>query len=100
MVGFVGEAVAKALREWPALQVANVMPVRAVDGASVVVNTPLPAIAIHINGTDGAGNTYLGGGIRQFFDLELWYLCDVPNFAFSPDTGHQAHQASAHRYRG
>jgi hypothetical protein len=55
-----------------------------------VVNTSLPAIVIHVVGTDGDGNTFIGGGIRQFFDLELWLLLDVPNYTFSPDKGMQA----------
>lgn len=90
MVGYVQESIAYALKRWDALKDANVMPVRSVDGASVVVNTPLPCIVIHINGTEGEGNTYFGGGIRQYFDLELWYICDVPNYTFSKDDFIQA----------
>ncbi len=90
MVGYVQDAIAKALRNWPALAAANIMPVRSVDGSSVVVNTPLPAIVVHVVGTDGEGNTYFGGGIRQYFELELQYICDVPNFTFSEDGGMQA----------
>ena len=92
MVGYVTDAIVKALRGWDKLNAANVMTVRAVDGSSVVVNTTLPAIVIHINGTDGRGNTYFGGGIRQFFDLELWMIMDVPNYTFSPDKGMQSAQ--------
>ena len=90
MVGYVQEAIAQALRKWEPLKVANVMPVRSVDGVSTIVNTPLPAVVVHINGIDGEGNTYLGDGIRQYFELELLYLCDVPNYTFSDDGGLQA----------
>lgn len=90
MVGYIQEAVAKALQNWEPLKNANVMPVRANEGDSVVVNTPLPAVVVHVVGTDGDGNTFIGGGIRQFFDLELWTLIDVPNFTFSKDKGLQA----------
>lgn len=90
MVGYIQEAVAKAIQNWDALKDANVMPVRANEGNSVVVNTTLPAVVIHVVGTDGDGNTFIGGGIRQFFDLELWVLLDVPNYTFSKDKGLQA----------
>lgn len=90
MVGYVQDAIAKALSEWPALKAANIMPVRATDGVSVVVNTPLPAIAIHINGTDGNGNTYFGGGIRQYFELTLHVLLPITNYTFTRDAGTQA----------
>lgn len=90
MVGYIQDAVAKALSDWATLKTANVMPVRANEGNSVVINTPLPAVIIHIVGTDGDGNTFIGGGIRQYFDLELWTLIDVPNYSFSPDRGLQA----------
>jgi hypothetical protein len=90
MVGYVQDAVANALSNWDALKAANIMPVRATDGASVVVNTPLPAIAVHINGTDGQGNTYFGGGIRQYFELTLHVLLPVTNYTFSKDKGLQA----------
>ena len=90
MVGYIQDAVAKALREWDALKAANVMPVRANESNSVVVNTSLPAIIIHVVGTDGEGGTFIGGEIRQYFDLELWVLLDVPNFTFSKDNGLQA----------
>lgn len=90
MVGYIQAAVAKALQDWEVLQTANIMPVRANEGNSVVINTPLPAVVVHVLGTDGDGNTFIGGGIRQFFDLELWTLIDVPNYTFSPDKGLQA----------
>jgi len=90
MVGYIQEAVAKALSNWTALKNANVMPIRATDGSSVVVNTPLPAVVVHVVGTDGDGNTFIGGGIRQYFDLELWVLIDVPNYTFSKDNGLQS----------
>ncbi len=90
MVGYVQDAVAAALKDWSTLQDAKVMPVRANEGNSVVINTPLPAIVVHVLGTDGDENTFIGGGIRQFFDLELWTLIDVPNYTFSQDSGLQA----------
>lgn len=90
MVGYIQDAVAKAIQNWPTLKTANVMPVRANEGNSVVINTPLPAVIIHVVGTEGDGNTFIGGGIRQFFDLELWTLIDVPNYSFSQDRGLQA----------
>jgi len=90
MVGYIQEAVATAIRNWEALKNANVMPVRANEGNSVVVNTPLPAVIINVVGTAGDGNTFIGGAIRQFFDLELWVLLDVPNYTFSKDNGLQA----------
>ena len=67
MVGYVSSAVATALRDWKALKDANIIPIRATDGASVAVNTPLPAIAVHINGEEGEGGVFLGGGMRQYF---------------------------------
>lgn len=92
MVGYIQQAVAEALQSWEALQTANVMPVRANDGDSVVINTPLPAVIVHVVGTEGDGNTYIGGGIRQYFDLELWVLIDVPNYTFSKDSSLQANK--------
>lgn len=90
MVGYIQDAVAKALSDWTTLKTANVVPVRANEGGSVVINTPLPAVIVHVVGTDGEGNTFIGGGIRQYFDLELWVLIDIPNYSFSPDKGLQA----------
>lgn len=90
MVGYVQDAVANALSNWETLRAANIMPVRATDGASVVVDTPLPAIAVHINGVDGQGNTYIGGGIRQYFELALYVLLPITNYTFSRDKGAQA----------
>lgn len=90
MVGYISEAVAKAIRDWPELKRYNVIPIRATDGDSVAVNTPLPAIAIHIVGDDGEGNTFLGGGIRQYFELQLYCLLPAPNYTFTLDKGAQA----------
>lgn len=91
MVGYVGEAIAAALKSWPALKQANVIPVRATDGNSVVVNTPIPAIAVYISGddNDGAGDTFFGGGIRQHFDLLMCVVLPITNYSFSPDLGRQ-----------
>lgn len=90
MVGYVINAVAKALKFWPALKDADLIPVMATDGSSVVVNTPLPAIAIHVLGEDGEGNVFLGGGIRQYFELQLYCLFPITNYTFSPDGGAQS----------
>lgn len=89
MVGYVQDAIANALREWPALKATNIMPVRATDGSSVVVNTPLPAVAIHVNGVDGEGGSF-GRGIRQYFELTLHVLLEINNYTFSKDAGKQA----------
>lgn len=90
MVGYIQDAVAKALSNWTALKNANLLPVRANEGDSVVINTTLPAVVIHVVGKEGDGNTFIGGSIRQFFDLELWTIIDVPNYSFSNDRGLQA----------
>lgn len=90
MVGYVSDIIAAALRAWEPLRNANVVPVRATDGVSVVVDTPIPAIAVHISGDDGYGNTYLGGGIRLYFEAQLHYICPITNYTFSPDKGKQA----------
>ena len=89
MVGLVQEAVANALRNWDTLKSANVMPVRSTGGDSVVVNTPLPAIAVHVVGVEGEGYAF-GRGIRQYFELTLHVLIEVNNFTFSKDGGAQA----------
>lgn len=91
MVGYIGEAVAEALRTWPALKNANVLPIRATDGTTVVVNTPsLPAVAIHVLGDDGEGNTFIGGGIRLYFMLCVYAMVPLTNYTFSPDGGKQS----------
>ena len=91
MVGYIGEAVAEALRTWPALMDANVLPIRATDGTTVVVNTPsLPAVAIHVLGDDGEGNTFIGGGIRLYFMLCVYAMVPLTNYTFSPDGGKQS----------
>lgn len=90
MVGYISDGVANALSNWEALKQANVMPVRATEAASVVIDTPLPAIAVHVNGEEGQGNTYFGGGIRQYFELSLYVLLEIVNYTFSPDGGLQA----------
>lgn len=92
MVGYIQAAVAEAIKNWATLKDAKVMPVRAVDGDSVVVNTPLPAIAIHVRGNEGEGGIFIGGDIRQYFTLELWTLIDVPNYTFSSDNNLQANK--------
>lgn len=90
MVGYVQDAVANALKKWEPLTQAFVSVVRATDGASVVINTDLPAIFVHVLGEDSHGNTYLGGGIRQYFELTLHYVAEIYNYTFSPDAGLQA----------
>lgn len=89
MVGYVSEAVAQALRTWKPLKKLNIIPVRATDGMSVVVNTPIPAIAVHVSGEDGSGNTYFGGGIRFYFELQLHVIIPLTNYTFTPDGGKQ-----------
>jgi hypothetical protein len=90
MIGYVSDAVANALKGWDTLKDANVMPVFSTDGTTVVVNTPLPAVAIHVIGDDGEGNTYFGGGIRQYFELTLYVLLPLTNYTFSRDGGTQS----------
>lgn len=90
MVGYVSSEVAKALKEWQPLKDANVYPTRAAEGATVVIDTPLPCIVVHVYGNDGEGNTYIGGGIRQYFELSLLVLTPLTNYTFSPDGGLQA----------
>ena len=90
MVGYIQEAVATALRAWSALKTANVVPVRPNEGPTVIVNTTLPAVIINVVGKEGEGNEFVGGGIRQYFDLELWVIIGVPNYSFSKDGGLQA----------
>lgn len=92
MVGYISEVVAKALREWEPLKSMGVIPIRATNGVSVVVEAPLPAIAVHVFGTEGHGNTYLGGGIRQYFDLALHYIVPVADFTFTSKGTMQAKQ--------
>ena len=69
MVGYVSFAVANALRKWQPLTKKGMIPVFATDGTGVVVDTPIPAIALYVQGEDGNRNTYLGGGIRFYFEL-------------------------------
>ena len=93
MVGYLGAAVAAALRQWPALKQANIFPTRAAEGTTVVVDTPLPAIVIHVIGTDDPedeGGIAFGGGIRFYFNLFMYVLLPVTNVSYSPDGGKQA----------
>lgn len=90
MIGYVSNAVANALKNWQALRDADIRPVRATEGDSVVVDIALPAVVIHVRGDEGEGNTFFGGGIRQYFELEMQALFPVTNFTFSPDKGKQA----------
>lgn len=92
MVGYVSDAVASALKAWPTLKQANVLPVRATEGQSVVINTPLPAIIINVAGddNDGESDLFFGGGIRQHFELRLLVVLPVTNYSFSFDKGSQA----------
>lgn len=91
MVGYISEAVANALREWPELKAANIFPVRATDDGFAIVDTPtLPAIAVYIRGKEGKDAPALGGLIRLYFDLELHYICGIPNKFFTQDGGAQA----------
>lgn len=90
MVGYLSEAIAEAIRTWPALKDMNVVPIRATGGTTVLENTPLPAVAVHVSGHDGRGNTFFGGGIRLYFDVELYYMLPITNYTFSRDGGHQA----------
>ena len=90
MVGYISNAVADAIRNWPVLKKYNVVPIRATEGDSVAVNTPLPAVAIHVVGDDGEGNTFFSGGIRLYFELQLYCLLPAPNYSFTFDRGAQA----------
>lgn len=90
MVGYVSEAVATAIKKWDAFRALNVIPVRPTEGDSVVVNTPLPAIVVHVIGDEGEGNTFFGGGIRQYFEISLQCLIPTPNYTFTFDKGAQS----------
>lgn len=90
MVGYVTDAIANALKNWQPLKEANIIPLRGADGDSVVIDTPLPAIVIHVVADDSEGNTFIGGGIRHYFRLELHCLLPVINYTFSLDGGKQA----------
>jgi len=90
MIGYLQDGIAKALKAYEPLKLANIEPIRAIEGDSAVINTPLPAIVIHIIGVDGEGNTFIGGGIRQYYSVQLWVLNVVTNFTFTKDNGLQA----------
>lgn len=90
MVGYVTDAVATALKNWSALATANVIPLRAAAGDSVVIDTPIPAIVVHVFVDENDGNTFIGGGIRHYFRLELHYIAPIINYSFSFDSGKQA----------
>lgn len=90
MVGYISFAVANALRNWQPLKKVNMLPVFATDGVNVVVDTPIPAVAIHVSGDDGYGNTYFGGGIRFYFELQLHVILPINNYTFSKDGGAQS----------
>lgn len=90
MVGYVSFAVANALRKWQPLTKKGMIPVFATDGTGVVVDTPIPAIALYVQGEDGNRNTYLGGGIRFYFELQLHCIIPLTNYTFSEDNNLQA----------
>lgn len=90
MIGYVTDAVANALKTWPALNRANIIPLRSADGDSVVIDTPLPSIIVRVVADDSEGNTFIGGGIRHYIQLELHCLLPVINYTFSHDGGAQA----------
>ena len=93
MNGYLSDAVANALKNWDPLKSVHMVPIRATDGTTVIENCPIPAIAIHLMGTDdneAEGGTAFGGGIRFYFDLILYCLLPVTNYTFSPDFGKQA----------
>ena len=92
MVGYISNAVANAIKNWPALRAANIVPILATDGDSVAINTSLPAVAVHVLTGDGAGDhgVALGGGIRVSFELALYVMLPILNYSFSPDRGKQA----------
>ncbi len=90
MVGYVTEAVASALKGWERLKGANVFVVRATEGDSVVVNTTPPAVAIHVKESSDHEPVFIGGDIRQFFELQLYCMLPLNNYTFSDDKGLQA----------
>lgn len=90
MVGTVMYAVANALAKWDKLKEHNLYPVRTTGGTVVLEDAPLPCIAVHLVGKEGKGNTYFGGGIRQYFDLELYVITQAYNVSFTTDAGMSA----------
>lgn len=90
MVGYVTSAIAKALRAWTPLTDIGIIPVFASGADAAVENVPIPAIAVHVSGEESHGNTYIGGGIRQYFELCLHVIIPVVNYTFSPDNNKQA----------
>lgn len=90
MVGYVQTAVADAIRNWLPLKEKGVSPILAVQGENIVTDTQLPAILVHVFGTDGQGNTYIGGEIRLYFELSLHMVTQITNSSFTPDKGLQA----------
>lgn len=90
MVGYVTDAVVDSLRKWTKLTKEYIFPVYATDGVTEVTDTPIPCVAIHVNGDTGHDNTYIGGGVRLYFELQLLYIVPIMNTNFTPDNGKQS----------
>lgn len=90
MVGYISDAVATAIKSWQKLQTVGIVPVRATESTTMIVDTALPAIVVQVMGDNGEGNVFIGGSIRQYFDLILYVLTPVNNYSFTMDGGFQA----------
>lgn len=85
MIGIISYNVGQALREWPGLKSdgINVSITRATDNTISIENIDLPLVVVHIRGEEGAGNTYIGGGIRLYFELALYYISVTHDYSMS-----------------
>lgn len=77
MVGYVSEAVAKALKNWKPLADAGIIPIRATGGTTVLENIPLPSIGLHVIGDDGEGNTFLVVAFVSTSNLYCTFCCQL-----------------------
>lgn len=92
MDGKVNQAFVNALRSFDLVKNENMGIVIAGEDGEVIINTALPAIAVHTRGLDSNSGTYIGGTFQQGYSIDVCVIINLDNFSASPDNYFQYNQ--------
>lgn len=88
MIGTLTDTFVAALREAPVVTENGVNVSVMNDEGQGLVNTPLPAVVVHVRNSNKP-TVFIRGGICDWFDVSLNVLVDFDNYSVTPDGGIQ-----------
>lgn len=99
MFGEVMDIIVKTIRGAKELKPAKLSVIAITTDETQTVNTPLPAVAVAFEESMNA-DVFIGGMIRDRFNIRICVMADLTNFSWSADGGEQAKLLSlAHSVR-